>query len=56
MKKKTYGVCRGEEGWEREGGSKGLRKGDGIQRRELVKAKKREKGQDIGGGKKGGEF
>ena len=32
---------------------KGLRKGAGTQKRELVKAKKREKGQDIEGGKKG---
>lgn len=47
------GGCRGEEG---EVGSEGLRKGEGIEKRELVKAEKREKGQDIGGVKKGGEF
>lgn len=46
----------GEEGWERGGGSEGLRKGEGMQRRELVKAKKREKGQDIGGGKERGRI
>lgn len=38
------------------GGSEGLRKGEGKQRRELAKAKKSEKGQDIGGGRKGGEL
>ena len=43
-----------------EGALKGLRKGEGIQKRKLVEAKKREKGQDIGvgvrEGRKGGEF
>lgn len=38
-----------------EGALKGLRKGEGIQKRKLVKAKKREKGQDIGGGARGEE-
>lgn len=53
---KPYGGCRGEEGWERGGGSEGLRKGEGIQSRKLVEAKKRKKGQDIGRGRKWGEF
>lgn len=35
------------QGWERGGSTEGLRKGEGMQGRELVKAKKREKGQDI---------
>lgn len=34
---------------------KGLRKGKGYRKKELVKAKKREKGQDIGGGREGEE-
>lgn len=55
---KTYGGCRGEEegGRERGGGSEGLRKGEGIQKRELVKAKKREKGQDIAWGEERGRI
>lgn len=44
------GVGRGE------GALKGLRKGEGILKRKLVKAKKREKRQDIAGGRKRGEF
>lgn len=53
-----YEGCRVEEGWERGGGSKGLRKGEGREKRigQGKKKKKREKGQDIVGGRKGGEL
>lgn len=49
-----YEGCRVEEGWER-GGSKGLRKGEGIQKR-IGQGKEREKGQDIVGGGKGESY
>ena len=45
--RRVWGVAGLREGWERGGSTEGLRKGEGMQGRELVKAKKREKGQDI---------
>lgn len=48
-----YGGCWVEKGWERGGGEK---RGDEIHRREPVRRKKREKGQDIVGGSRGGRI